>query len=110
MILFLHHLCACFWLPYALCFRHRHILSHLPVIGTMTRVLYVGVPLLLAAWRLGIDFAAVPRWAERVALGAIVGVAVAEAGHAVADCWRDVGRAVAVAALVAAAVWAASRV
>ena len=77
-----------FWLPYGLCFRHRTLLSHFPVIGTMTRILYVGVPLLLIAWRLGVDFSSIPRWAESIGAGIVVGVTVSEAiAHALADCW-----------------------
>jgi uncharacterized metal-binding protein len=37
-----------FWLPYLFLFRHRG-LSHNPVIGPLSRLLYVGVPLYLIA-------------------------------------------------------------
>lgn len=82
----LRKLRAVFWLPYGLCFRHRTMLSHFPVIGTMTRVLYVGTPLVLVAWRLGVDFARIPHLVERMALATVIGVTVAETAHALADC------------------------
>jgi len=83
----LHRLRAVFWLPYGLCFRHRTMLSHFPVVGTMTRVLYVGVPALLVAWRLGVDFAKIPHIVERGVLAAVIGVTISETAHALADCW-----------------------
>jgi uncharacterized metal-binding protein len=106
MRLFLRRLHSIFWLPYGLAFRHRHILSHFPVIGTLTRVAYVGVPILLIAWRLGVDFSAIPGWAERIVVYAVIGVAVADAAHAVADSWRHgLRRAVMAAVIVGAVLW-----
>ena len=106
MRLFLRRLRSAFWLPYGLAFRHRHLLSHFPVIGTFTRVGYVGVILLLVAWRLGVDFTAIPRLVERTIVAVVIGVAVAEAAHAVADCWRHGLRtAIVVVGLVAGLLW-----
>jgi uncharacterized metal-binding protein len=106
MRLFLRRLRSCFWLPYGLCFRHRTTLSHFPIIGTATRVLYGGVPLLLVAWRLGVDFAAIPGWIELGVIAVIIGVAIADAAHAVADCWQHgLRRAIVVAGLVGAVLW-----
>ena len=83
----LRKLRAVFWLPYALCFRHRTTLSHFPVICTMTRLLYIGTLVLLIAWRLGVDFGSIPHLVERGALAAVIGVTVSEIAHALADCW-----------------------
>ena len=106
MIRLLRHLRSAFWLPYGLCFRHRTLLSHFPVIGTATRVAYVGVIVLLVAWRLGVDFTAIPRLVERTIVAVVIGVAVAEAAHAVADCWRHGLRtAIVVVGLVAGLLW-----
>jgi len=106
VIRFLRNLRNVLLLPYGLCFRHRHLLSHFPIIGTATRVAYVGVPLLLVAWRLGVDFSAIPRFVERTIAAVVIGVAVAEAAHAVADCWQHGLRtAVVVAGLVAGLLW-----
>ena len=77
-----------FWFPYGLAFCHRTFLSHFPVFGTATRVLYVGTVLLLVAWRLGVDFDGIPHWIESIGAGIVGGVAVGEAAHAVADCWH----------------------
>ena len=77
-----------FWFPYGLAFRHRTFLSHFPVVGTTTRILYVGLPLLLVAWRLGVDFSKIPHWVEMVGAGAAIGVAAAETAHALADSWH----------------------
>ncbi|MEO0869003.1 MAG: DUF2227 family putative metal-binding protein [Cyanobacteria bacterium J06642_11] len=67
------------WYPYRqIVPRHRHPLSHLPILGTAGRLVYLGWPLLVwgdPAWLIW--------WTWAVA--ATVGLAVADLGHWVAD-------------------------
>jgi len=74
-----------FWLPYGLCFRHRHKLSHLPPFGTATRLGFLMVLAILAAWRLGVDFAKISSWVERLVLGSVIGLTFSDAVHCVMD-------------------------
>ena len=72
-----------FWLPYGLMFKHRNMLSLFPVIGTFTRLAYVGVPVFFVSQ--AFDIGAVPRPAVIVLGGMILGLAVSDTMHALAD-------------------------
>jgi uncharacterized metal-binding protein len=49
-----------YWLPYGLLFRHRHMLSHAPVLGTAVRLIWLlWIPFLLGVWN-GIRFDQLP--------------------------------------------------
>ena len=74
-------------LPYGLMFAHRGKLSHLPPWGTATRVLYFLTLAVLVLWKVGFDFCSIPGWVERTGLGGILGLAINDIAHAVADCW-----------------------
>ena len=73
------------WLPYAyLIPRHRHPLSHWPVIGTATRLLYFLAVPALAWWVMGhiISLPALPRLALTPLAGwGIAGLALVDALH-----------------------------
>ncbi|MEM8967257.1 MAG: DUF2227 family putative metal-binding protein [Bacteroidota bacterium] len=78
------------WYPYAMLFRHRGI-SHTPLIGTATRVLYlIGIALIVqyaAQTLLGATWSIWP-WAQEYQYGItvfIAGLAVSDIGHWVLD-------------------------
>ena len=75
-----------FWQPYARMIEHRHIWSHLPVLGTVGRIVYVLiVPITILSvnyrWWEHIDIALL----EWVALWAFVGLTIADTTHWVLD-------------------------
>jgi len=72
-----------FWLPYGRVFRHRNMLSHFPVIGTFTRVLYIGVPAFLLARACGV--LALPRPMMIALAGVALGLTISDTMHALAD-------------------------
>lgn len=51
-----------FWLPYALLIPHRHWSSHLPVVSTLIRHLYI----FLLVWFVGMVFTVDPMWFEAI--------------------------------------------
>jgi len=75
------------WYPYALLFKHRSPWTHLPLVGTLGRLLYVALtlsPLVALAWAGGWRPSADPlvRW---YAVWALAGLAVSDAAHWLMD-------------------------
>ena len=60
-VLLLGGLWSAFWWPYSKATKHRSGLSHTPGIGTLGRLLYLAIPLLLLAWWQGWTLA-IPAW------------------------------------------------
>lgn len=75
------------WMPYQRSIPHRHYLSHSPVIGTVGRLLYIGIPLSLLLGAIGmLDEAtalAFSHW--RLVLAAVVGIEISCILHLAAD-------------------------
>jgi uncharacterized metal-binding protein len=44
-----------YWYPYSRAIRHRHWISHMPVVGTAIRVLYVGIIPAIVATAVGVQ-------------------------------------------------------
>lgn len=76
-----------FWWPYArLIPRHRHPLSHLPVLGTALRLLYLGAVYLLFYWLFNLIFVLDPlAWPGPWFWWAAAGLALADALHYLMD-------------------------
>lgn len=79
------------WMPYARMVPHRHAISHMPVLGTLGRYLYLavmaGVPLTLMGTLVGeptIVIDTITTHAPSLAW-LIVGTAISDAGHWVLD-------------------------
>lgn len=70
-----------FWAPYAKAVPHRSRLSHWPILGTLGRVLYLGIPLLLLDVVLPLTI--VPAWGHIFA--AVIGLAVSDTAHWATD-------------------------
>lgn len=74
-----------FWWPYAVMFRHRDWLSHAPLVGTLTRVIYIIVPLVVVAVMQDWDLTAVPSAAWEFLAWAFGGLCVSDTAHFVED-------------------------
>lgn len=71
-----------YWWPYACLVPHRHWMSHLPVVGTLVRLLYLFSPLILIWVYKDWPY---PMWLERFAIPMILGLMVADTAHWVMD-------------------------
>ena len=79
-----------FWYPYARIFKHRSVWSHLPILGTLIRVLYLFIPLIIASLLFGFW----PGLVDRLFMNPLfwswcAGLAVSDALHWVMDRWGD---------------------
>jgi uncharacterized metal-binding protein len=72
------------WLPYSMLFKHRGI-SHWPLVGTLTRLIYLGVVIVAFTLLLGHGVPRVPT----EALYGVAGLAVADLGHLARDVWTS---------------------
>lgn len=73
-----------FWLPYSFACKHRGI-SHWPVLGTITRLLYLALPAIGIWWFLGWPPPTLEMWLAFVWFG--FGLMVADCGHFIRDWW-----------------------
>lgn len=71
-----------YWKLYGRLFPHRGI-SHWPMIGTMTRILYLAVPIFIFSWVTGYTF-------DLPAFKVIFGLMVADAVHAGMDIFVSI--------------------
>jgi uncharacterized metal-binding protein len=71
---------SAYWMPYALFTKHRGI-SHTPVIGTLTRVGYLAVPVVVAALLLSFDIRSVSYDAIIFMVAILVGLMISDLGH-----------------------------
>jgi len=69
-----------FWMPYTI-IRHRHWLSHAPVIGTLGRLAYLAVPSVVLWLVLGHPDVHLPPWGPNALLGGIAGLIVSDTLH-----------------------------
>ena len=72
-----------FWYPYARVIPHRHWLSHAPVVGSLLRLAYMGIPLYIVLVLLGyarIDSYFPPWW-----LWVPIGLVISDSLHWAAD-------------------------
>lgn len=79
----LGYLFVMFWYPYARLIPHRSPWSHLPIVGTLGRLLYMGIPIgaaLAAGWRL-------PPIEPNLWLALLGGLALSDAAHWALDTW-----------------------
>ena len=76
------------WYPYALAHKHRGI-SHLPIVGTLGRVIYLLAPFLILALVLGADPTTIPEPVRWAAMWAFWGLAVSDGAHFLMD-WLTV--------------------
>ena len=74
-----------YWLPYARAVKHRSIVSHLPIISTAVRVVYLAAPALVAAIVTGHQAAVIAAAGSPALRQALAGLALTDAIHAVAD-------------------------
>lgn len=73
------------WLPYLKLVKHRSLISHSPVLSTLIRVAYLGVPAIAVGHLAGVNLVQwLQPWRSEL-LAALVGLMVADMGHLVAD-------------------------
>ena len=70
-----------YWYPYSRLIYHRSVLSHLPVLSTLIRLLYIYPLLLFCLWLLGITLAELPPATGWIFLG----LALSDTVHTLLD-------------------------
>lgn len=73
------------WVPYLRLVKHRSLISHSPVLSTLIRVAYLGVPAIAVGHWAGVDLVQrLQPWRSEL-LAALFGLMVADMGHLCAD-------------------------
>jgi len=73
------------WWPYAKIIPHRHWLSHAPIVGTIGRLAYVLLPVVLLCVALGVELPEIPLVAWHAIAGAVRGLMVSDTAHWLMD-------------------------
>ena len=76
-----------FWIPYQMMFKHRSIFTHGLIIGTVIRLIYLGI-IPVTILLLGHDITPVVEWVKSntdIVFPILIGLELGSAGHTIAD-------------------------